>query len=147
MTTYCIDENKNLVNTLALSKREFTFNIQITSPIKENTDTWSFPIEYDMNIISFLELYKDNILAVNISGTLIYDSGESSFPAYLTYSSSSSSTAIIANISFNGYEGNISCLINSILPLVVISLTTSITTPTWVQGETYTLVITFYVAS
>ena len=147
MTTYCIDENKNLVNTLALSKREFTFNIQITSPVKEDTDVWSFPIEYDMNIISFLKLYKDNILAVNISGTLIYDSDASSFPAYLTYSSSSSSAVIIANISFNGYEGNINCLINSILPLVVISLTTSTTTPTWVQGETYTLVITFYVAS
>ena len=146
MTTYCIDENKNLVNTLAVTKREFTCNIEITSPVKEDFDQWGFQIEYDTNLISFLNVYKDNILSTNLSGTLI-DTGVSIFPAWVIYNPSASSVNIRADISLNGYDGSILYTLTPIISLVSIDLDGYTTTPNWVQGETYTLVTTFYITS
>lgn len=148
MTTYCIDENKNLVNTLAITKREFTFNIQIASPVQEG-NTWSFLLEYDINFISFLNLYKDNILSVNMSGTLFYDLGTSLFPAFIIYNPDAYAVNLVAYISLNGYLGTVTGILNSQLSPLILTLIdpTDTTTPTWVQGNTYTLVVTVYIAS
>ena len=145
MTTYCIDENKNLVNTLAITKREFTFNIQITSPVEAN-DAWSFSFlhEYEGEFLSFINAHTNDILAINLSGTLLSNTESTMCPAFIMYTSTYA--FIKANTIINGCEGKILFTINGILVLVNINLDRS-TTPHWVQGETYTLVTTFYITS
>lgn len=146
MTTYCIDENKNLVNTLAITKREFTSNIQITSPVEAN-DAWNFLSEYKEEFLSFINAHTNDILAINLSGTILHDTSITMYPAFIIYTSTTSTYASIgANIIINGCKGRILFTMNDSFSLVNINLDMS-TTPKWVQGETYTLVTTFYVTS
>lgn len=145
MTTYCIDENKNLVNTLAITKREFVFNIQIQSSVQEN-NAWSFSIEYNTELLSFINTHTNNILAVNLSGTIFNDTNTTMFPAYT--SCASTYAYIEANIIIKGYSGVALVALTDMLSLLFLNMNNSITiTPDLEQGNTYTLVVTVYVAS
>ena len=66
------------------------------------------------------------------------------YPAFIMYTSTHA--LIKANTIIKGCEGKILFTMNGILVLVNINLDMS-TTPEWVQGETYTLVNTFYITS
>lgn len=140
MTTYCIDENKNLVNTLALSKQTFTFSFPMT--ISEDRKRIQGSVSIDTP--SFYESLALEPFLVYVSGS-IFHGNFTLIPASFTYTDSAGVSQLFLGAMGSGANRDIDVsLIGLGLALVLTITTTNSTFDETYEGDQQLNIVLYY---